>query len=162
MDWTLLIAALGAVTGTVALVVTVLTYRRDRARLVVKCDNGVVFNATWTSGPMLIIDAVNAGRRPIRVESAGFIAEKAPEEHLTTFGDFQTFPKTLSEGEKVSVQVKLESVYEQSIGAGKGRPTVAFYKDSLGHLHKAKVPAAVLTRLTAMGAGDPGQSSPSA
>jgi hypothetical protein len=62
----------------------------------------------------------------------------------------------------VSVQVKLESVYEQSIGAGNGRPTVAFHKDSMGHLHKAKVPATVLTRLTAMGAGDPGQLSPSA
>lgn len=150
----MVIAAWGGATGTLALAISALAYRRDRARLVVSCTNGVIFNDTWTSGPMVIMEAVNAGRRPIEVESAGFLPEKAPREQLLTFGDLHTFPKILKEGEKVSVQVKVESLFEQSIRAGKGRPTVAFYKDSLGRLHKTRVPGAVLARFVAMAEGE--------
>jgi len=156
MDWTLAIAIWGAVTGSLASVVTLLAYRRDRAHLVVTCSNSVIFNSTWSSGPLVAIDAVNTGRRPIRVESAGFIAEGSPREELATFGDLQTFPKTLTEGEKVSVQVKLESLYEQSIGVGKGRPTIAYYRDSTGRLHKTKVPETVLARVVGAAAGNQG------
>jgi hypothetical protein len=156
MDWTLLIAAWGAATGSIALAVAVLTYVRDRARLVVSCSNGVVFDATRSSGPLVIIEAVNAGRRPIRLESAGFIAEKSPRERLVTFGDLHTFPKTLNESEKVSVQVKLDSVYAESIGAGKGNPTIAYFLDSTGRLHKCKVPDAVRARVAATTSTDRG------
>lgn len=152
MDWTLLIATWGALTGSLALGVSVLTYRRDRARLQVECSIGVTFSSASTGPPMVVLRAVNVGRRPVRLESAGFIPEKTPKEKLVTFGDLHTFPLTLGEGEKVSVDIKPASVHGMSVEAGKGSPTVAYFQDSAGRLHKARVPKKVLARIEELAA----------
>jgi hypothetical protein len=151
MDWTGPLSIWGGVTGSLALLVTFLTYRRDRAHLRVSCSAGMIISETTSTGPWIFLEAVNAGRRSIRLQSAGFLAEGAPHDALVTFGDLHTFPTTLGEGENVSVHVLPTSLFEHSIGAGRGRPTVAYFRDSLGKEHKTRVPPGVLAKVSALG-----------
>jgi hypothetical protein len=66
MGRTDVIAVIGAVTGTTGAFLGVLSYRRDRARTMLRAS------ATWGRGPLhdsffLHVDVVNAGRHPVRI-----------------------------------------------------------------------------------------------
>jgi hypothetical protein len=62
------IAIVGAVTGISGLVVSLLNYRRDRAKIVL----GVSFNMSApTGGAIMIVTATNVGRRQTHVSHVG-------------------------------------------------------------------------------------------
>lgn len=137
LDITTVVAVVGAVTGVLALVLQLATYRRDRARVTVRVTSGFILSERTRQGPFVWVEAVNSGRRPIKVVNAGFLASG---ERFVTFGDLRTLPKLLNEGEEVKVSATLSSLVEQTVLAGKGMPTEGYVEDALGRRFTTSVP----------------------
>lgn len=140
LDITTVVAVVGAVTGILALVLQAAGYRRDRANVRVIVTSGFVLSEHAREGPFVWVEAVNTGRRPVKVINAGFLASG---ERFVTFGDLRTLPKLLNEGEDVKVATTLPSLVEQTVLAGKGAPTVGYIEDAGGRRFTTSVPRKV-------------------
>lgn len=143
LDITTLIAVIGAVTGVLALLIEFASFWRDRPRVKVAVTSGVILSQAGKSGLMLWVEAVNVGRRPVRIVGVGLIADDAPRERLAMFGDLHTLPVTLTEGEVVKVHATFDSVAKSSLAAMRGLPTLGWVRDSTGREHKVRVPEGV-------------------
>jgi hypothetical protein len=155
LDITTIVAVVGAVTGTLALLIEFASFRRDRARLKVSVTSGLLISQFETSTTMLWVEAVNIGRRPVRVVAAGLLADRGPQERLAMFGDLHTLPVTLAEGEEVKVNATFGSVVENSVAANRGLPRFGWVRDSTGREHKARVPESVRRAILRHGEGMP-------
>ena len=100
---------------------------------------GVTLAGAAQANPLIFIKAVNVGRRPLRIVSAGLFAAKTPRERSAAFGGLRTLPKTLNEGEEVNLPVLVNSVAAGTVLAGKRVPTIVYVTDAAGRVHRGRV-----------------------
>jgi hypothetical protein len=96
----------------------------------------------------LFVEAVNAGRRQIEVVSAGLIME-AGKDHLFLTGNpgYYKTPAILKEGETHKTWTALANVAREVSKLGKGLPSHAFYRDSVGREHAIRIPPEARTSI---------------
>ena len=102
-DLTLVLAIWGATLSTLAILVDLARFKRDRARINVKVQGGYLVhppNARYTASSYILIVVTNSGQRPLTIVTAGL---RPPRGHraqwLLTADAYQRGKRELSEGQ---------------------------------------------------------------
>jgi hypothetical protein len=151
---TVVVAVVGAVTGILALGLSVLNYRRDRRDVKVFVERGFLSgppDEPW-DGPYVFVKAVNTGRRPVQLRSGGLLFAGRGNDRLAIMpgrpGSPYALPATLQEAEHVELCVHRDEVIGQLLKRKEHRiPAYGYFDDSAGRQWKTRVPAEVLEEL---------------
>lgn len=135
-DWlTPAIAVYGAVVATCALAWNIYIGLRDRSAVRVEVRRGLL----PTVDPdrlMILLEAVNRGRRPVTLTAVGLRLSDGGNFFLTK----ARLPVELTEGQSHTEWITEEKLREYPIEADhKGSPLFGWYKDATGRLYKGKL-----------------------
>ncbi len=139
---TAMVAVIGAVTGTAGLILSVINFNREASRLRVRVEIGSLAGAgdsEW-QGPYIFVRAVNVGRRPIQLTTAGLRLD-AGERPKLYFPPAPAYPlpHTLPEGEHHQAWALLSEVVGKARASGGHLPQYGYYTDATERLHRGKV-----------------------
>jgi hypothetical protein len=138
-DVTSVLAIYGAVLSTLAILLDITRYVKDRPKVVVEADHHVLYT-TQKGVHKLGIKVTNKGTRPATVEACGFTIDSESEEKLLSVLD-RTLPKRLDEGESHTAYADPAEVQASLI-------LFAWVRDATGRVYKSKKRPFQLTRLT--------------
>jgi hypothetical protein len=128
------VAVYGAITGTIALVLVILGYRRDAGRLTVKLSPAPDASMIDPIEKRVCIEVVNAGRRNVHFRIARLVFEDGSTEDVP-----ESKLKLLTETEPLRVCVDLAIVRKRE-AERKTRLLCAVAVDSLGQHYYSDVP----------------------
>jgi hypothetical protein len=143
---TAVVAVIGAVTGITGLVLSVLNFQRDASRLRVIVEIGNLAgdrDSKW-QGPYVFVRAVNVGRRPIQLTTAGLrlAGGERPKLYIPPAGAYP-LPHTLPEGEHHQVWALVSVIAAQASASGGHLPQYGYYTDATERVHRGQVPRSV-------------------
>jgi len=126
----ILIGIWGGILSTILAVLKILEYRRDRANMKVTVrGNYAVFpkNTPYGDASLLVITAINIGRRPISIKQAGLLLPRNSKRKYAVFGE-SIRTVELKEGQSYDYNAKEDSVrQEHNLSSNK---YVAYVRDA--------------------------------
>ncbi|MEI7819562.1 MAG: hypothetical protein WCK55_01495 [Verrucomicrobiota bacterium] len=144
---TLSTALWGALTGTIALLIQLKQHHADRAHLKLDAVLSITSDRTSKTRVTFTIDAVNHGRRLIRIESAGIelpptkppLPEGVIEERneLFVFQSERAGRRVELEGEGGKFTFRTDP-FPRELLSVLGRRATAFVEDTRGHRYRVK------------------------
>jgi len=129
VNFTTVLAVYGAVLSTVAIVMNVAKYIKDRAHVVVEAGEHVLMSSKVATHK-LGIKVINKGRRPITIEGCGFKLDADSGENLLSVLD-PNLPKPLGEGESLTTYADPSQVQARNV-------LFAWARDAGGRVYKSK------------------------
>jgi hypothetical protein len=115
--------------STVAIVVSVAKYIKDRAHVVVEAGDHVLMSSRAATHK-LGIKVINKGRRPVTIEGCGFKVDTDSGEILLSVLD-PNLPKPLGEGESLTTYADPSEVQAKNV-------LFAWARDAGGRVYKSK------------------------
>ncbi|MDO8508184.1 MAG: hypothetical protein Q7S27_00705 [Nanoarchaeota archaeon] len=133
IDWiknntTLAIAIYGAVLSTIALVWNIYNSSKDKPKVKVTAKFGFTSSAIGTSGHLLIVTAVNKGKRSVYLSSMGLRSRKDDLLNLNTIG----LPCELKGGGSHSEWFEVSKLKKDR------QYDFGWFKDATGKMYKSK------------------------
>ena len=145
----LIIAVYAAIVSSMlALVQIVSTVRGQTRRLRLTCCPGIAVDGSGRlRDDLILIKAVNAGRRPITIVGSGFILSDGRQViDLDNQGWSSDLPKTVNDGEMADFRFPMSALTHRLVterhrlGVTNLNLRYAFVRDAEGHDHRTKVP----------------------
>ncbi len=127
------VAWYGAIVSSLAFFIAFLTYKRDRAKIVVEWQKDMFFydDSINPGEPYLLIKVINKGRRSVRIQQVGFSnLYKRGGGILNPY--YISLPSTVSEGESLSLTWKQKNIFNKPISSFN-------VYDATGKVYKARV-----------------------
>jgi len=137
-DLTSVLAIYGAALSTLAILLEITRYVKDRPKVVVEADHHELYT-TQKGAHKLGIKMTNIGRRPVTVEACGFRIDTESEENSLSVLD-RTLPNRLDEGES-------RTAYADPAEVQASRILFAWARDATGRVYKSKKRPFQFTRL---------------
>jgi hypothetical protein len=129
VNLTAVLAVYGAVVSTVAIIMNVATYIKDRAHVVVEAGHHALMSSK-AAALKLGIKVINKGRRPVTIEGCGFTLDTGSGENLLSVLD-PNLPKPLGEGESLTTYADPSEVQANKV-------VFAWARDTGGRVYKSK------------------------
>lgn len=129
VNLTTVLAVYGAVLSTVAIVINVANYIKDRAHVVVEAGDHVLMTSEAATHK-LGIKVVNKGRRPVMIDCCGFKLDADNGENLLPVLD-PNLPKPLREGESLTTYADPSEVQAKNV-------LFAWARDAGGRVYKSE------------------------
>ncbi len=129
VNFTTVLAVYGAVVSTVAIIMNVATYIKDRAHVVVEAEHHALMSSKAAT-LKLGIKVINKGRRPVTIECCGFKLDTRSGENLLSVLD-PNLPKPLGEGESLTAYADPSEVQAKNV-------LLAWARDAGGRVYKSK------------------------
>ena len=132
IDWiksntALVIAIYGAVLSTIALVWNIYNSSQDKPKVKVRVNFGFTSSAVGTSGHLLIVTAINKGKRSVYLFSMGLRSGKEDLLNLKTSG----LPCEVKGGGSHSEWFEVKELKDRQFD-------YAWYRDATGKIYKSK------------------------
>ena len=124
---TLTIAIYGAILSTIALIWNIYNNLQDKPKVKVTAKFGFTSSAIGTSGHLLIVTAVNKGKRHVYLSSMGLRSGKEDLINMKTIG----LPCELKGGGSHSEWFEVNELKDRQFD-------FAWYRDATGRLYKSK------------------------
>ncbi len=143
-NWDIIITLIIAVYGAMLSTYTVWNARQERKREIkVKMTYGFIKSPiTGVSPLMLMLTAMNTGRKTVSITNMGFILPNKDREYLILLQPQSnvTFPYDLAEGKSCQVWDTAKELAEDLIREGySGRISLkGYYKDAIGNEYRSK------------------------
>ncbi|UZE93095.1 MAG: hypothetical protein IB617_02960 [Candidatus Nealsonbacteria bacterium] len=134
-----IIAWYGAVVATISLISSIIlgaiTLLRDRASIKVKISHGfLIYGNQVDKNLYIFLEAVNKGRRPVTLKSAGFNLKNG---HNIVFAKPKELPIELTEGKSCQEWFSKKKI-KQDCQKMKTTIKYAWFKDATGRVYKKK------------------------
>jgi len=124
---TLILAVYGGVLSTVAIIWNIYNNLLDKPKIKITTSIGFLTGAMNPSEPLLFIEAINKGKRPVTLSSVGI--RLAKEENVTLMQ--VNLPAELGEGKSHVEWIALDKLRTELC-------TFAWYRDATGRLYQDK------------------------
>lgn len=125
---TLIIAIYGAILSTITIVWSIYTSLQDKPKIKISGDFGYITSTERLNGPLLLIKAINKGKRSVNLSSVGIRLERNLDFiNLKPFG----LPLQLKEGKSHTEWFNLEELKDKKC-------LFVWYKDETGKLYQSK------------------------
>jgi hypothetical protein len=106
--------------AVVALLNLGLAWQRDRRRIRINCSLRHLVDTTGCGSPLVCLDVVNAGHRPVVVSEPVLQTQDGCILPVAPLPGTDSFPKRLGDGETASVRLPLDGVAAALLQAGIG------------------------------------------
>jgi hypothetical protein len=148
------LALYGAVIATLAAALSILNFRRDRARVKIEVSRGYLLDGDGgRSESYLFVRGVNVGRRPVLFTEAGVVVPRKDRLMIMpplTGSPFEAYslPKLVPEAGQTQLWTKMSELANNIVIHADGRlPTHGYFDDSSGRRWKGRIPEYVLNEL---------------
>jgi len=141
----------GAIAGTAAVIWKGIDYYRDRTYIKVKVQWAYRYCGVpgFTPEEDVCLTAINKGRRPVTISSAGICLSK--HALIPYIGNQDELPKRLEEGQDLDLYIEFsklkDGLTEYSKKKGKVEIKYVFFRDKTDRLYKVKVPKEMKKKL---------------
>jgi hypothetical protein len=131
------VAWYGAIIATLSIIITLLSYFRDRGNIKVKLSQGfLAYGPTLGQNVQIFIEAINTGRRPITLNGAGLYLKNKMQ--IVAIEQEQVrFPYELQEGKSTQIWMEKDYIFQQ-VAKQKTKIMYAWYRDATGKIYKAR------------------------
>ena len=126
-NYIMLLAIYGAVLSTIALIWKIYSNLQDKPKVKVKANFGFTSSAGGTSGHLLLVTAINKGKRHVYLSSVGLRSGEEDLINIKTIG----LPCELKEGSSHSEWFEVNELKDRQFD-------FAWYRDATGKMYKSR------------------------